>query len=399
LAKVIRLKPEDAQAHYQLATVYLLKKADGLRRQELSEALRLNPSLLRARVELADSLLSAHAPKVALDLMNGVPPDQSKLLPVVLMRNWSLLSEGNYTEARKGITEALSRSRTPESVLQEGVLRMNQRDFSGARTDLEEVFKSTPEDMRAIQALANSYFLEKKDKAGIDRVRTLAAAQPASAALQAYLGQLLLLAGDRAGARAAFEATKKINPSYDPADVGLAMLDSSEGKLDSARRILLPLTTRKDPNSLAALRLGMIEEAAHDYPAAIGAYKKAADARVTDWVPLNNLANCLIVVGQYDEALKYAQQAKELAPTSPFVADTIGWAFYNKGMYGAAVKQLQEFKNDQMPLRRYHLAMAYFKSGDLASGRTTLDTALKMEPANPEAVEAQKVAEEASRKR
>jgi tetratricopeptide (TPR) repeat protein len=312
------------------------------------------------------------------------------------MRNWVLLSAGNLEDARKGIAGGLARSKAPEFMLQDGVLKISQRDFAGGRASLEELLKEKPDDFRALQALANSYFAEKKDAAGLAIVRLHAGQNPNSALFQSYLGQLLLFSGDRPGARAAFEAAQKADPTYQPSEVGLAMLDSAEGKLDSARQTLRRLTGQKNPNSLAALRLGMLEEAAKNYGPAADAYKIAVEARPTDWVPLNNLANVLMALGRYNEALQYAQHAKELAPANPLVTDTIGWAFYNMKMYGAAVQQLETLKNDKSADSRYRLAMAYFKNGDIAQGQSTLANAAKLDPANPQAAMAQQVAEEAT---
>ena len=200
-------------------------------------------------------------------------------------------------------------------------------------------------------------------------MKAYAGTQPGSAPMQGYLGEVLLTAGDATGARTAFLASKNADPNFQPADVGLALLDSKEGNLDSARQTLRRLIDGKRSNSLAAVRLAMIEESAHNYLAAIAAFKTALETRTNDWVSLNDLAYCLILTGHADDALKYAQQAKEIAPDDPSVSDTLGWAFYNKGMYDAAVRQLEPLKNDPAAAHRYHLAMAYFKRGDVVRGR------------------------------
>src|SRR6185437_3345762 len=202
---------------------------------------------LRARAESRSGFDERHA------------PGEKSLLPAILMRNWVLLSAGNFAESRQAIALALAHSNTPELLLQDGIIKLNQREFAAARKDFEEVLKKTPEDMRALQELANSYFLEKKDSEGIARIKAQVARVPGSAPFQAYLGQILLLKDDHAGAKGAFEAAKKDDPGYEPADVGLALLDSIEGNIDSARRILQALADQKKPNSLATLRLGMLE--------------------------------------------------------------------------------------------------------------------------------------------
>ena len=103
-------------------------------------------------------------------------------------------------------------------------------------------------------------------------------------------------------------------------------------------------------------------------------------------IAFNALAYLLAENKQPDEALKYAQKAWELAPDNPAVEDTLGWAYYQQGMYPLAVVQLEAATAKQgTAVRKYHLAMAYLKAGKPDRGRQTLDAALKMDPKLPEA--------------
>ena len=84
---------------------------------------------------------------------------------------------------------------------------------------------------------------------------------------------------------------------------------------------------------------------------------------------------------QPDEALKYAQQAGELAPDSPAVQDTLGWAYYGKGDYEPAIRYLKNaVEKDGTPRRKYHLGMAYLKAGDRELGQKMLKAALETDP-------------------
>ena len=120
VTKLFTLRPNDARVRYLLSRVYKLRNRESLRRQELSEALRLDPSLLAIRIELADTL--ATAPQSALDLMNATPEQQRHSLSAIAMRNWALLASRDFVEARKGIEEGLAQSKTPELMLQGAVL-------------------------------------------------------------------------------------------------------------------------------------------------------------------------------------------------------------------------------------------------------------------------------------
>lgn len=81
-----------------------------------------------------------------------------------------------------------------------------------------------------------------------------------------------------------------------------------------------------------------------------------------------------------------------MAPDRPAYSDTLGWALYRKGLYTSAIQYLKRAAIDKTdPVWTYHLAMAYAKSGDLASGRRTLRVALQQDPHVPEAELAQQM--------
>ncbi len=46
--------------------------------------------------------------------------------------------------------------------------------------------------------------------------------------------------------------------------------------------------------------------------------------------------------GNIDVAMSLAQIARRGMPDSPDAADTLGWVYYQKGVYGSAISMLQE---------------------------------------------------------
>ena len=62
-------------------------------------------------------------------------------------------------------------------------------------------------------------------------------------------------------------------------------------------------------------------------------------------------------------------------------------------------RHIDPCKGGGTALRRYHLAMAYLKNGDLERGRQTLEAAFKMDPNLPEAQAARQLLAEATQSR
>lgn len=382
---VLRYSPEAAEPHVILAHLYEARGKTLSQRQELNEALRRNPGLMSVRLDLARLLVASKAATTALEVLDQAPESQQHAIPVIVERNWALLAVNRRDEARQGVADGLTSVRAPDLLLQDAALKMGDRNYSAARASLAEVLQQNPADLRALGALVQIYDVQNQHAAAVKMVREYAARQR-SAPLQNFLGELSLRDKKPDEARAAFLAAKAADPAFRPADLALARMDIAEGKLAPARQRLESLLARRQADAELWLYMGWLENAEKNYPRALDSFRKAVDADSQNVVALNNLAYLLAVhTDQLDEALRYAQQVKELAPANKGVDDTIGWVYFRKGLYQAAVKYLESaIRGESDPVIRYHLAMAYLKTGD-RRGPSTLLEALKQAPDLPEA--------------
>jgi tetratricopeptide (TPR) repeat protein len=207
------------------------------------------------------------------------------------------------------------------------------------------------------------------------------------------LGEVLEANGRSDEARQAFLVAKAANPEFVTADLSLAELDVKAGRLDSARATLSTILSANPANTRAQFALGRVEAAKGNHAAAIQQYRKILEAEPSNVPALNNLASELGSHGDnLTEALQIAEKAKELAPYSADVSDTLGWLFYEKGLYALSLIQLERAVALQdSALYQAHLAMAYIKSGDRDRGRAALERAQKQSPSLPEVREAQEL--------
>ena len=136
--------------------------------------MRLNPTLLGARMELAQSYIAAKSAQAALDVMDQTPGEQKQLVSAIVERNWALYALGYNAELRKGIDRGLALGKTPDLLVQDGLLRQRQGDFSGARSAWEEALQRNPEDVRAVEDLAKSYAVQNQMAKAVDIVRRYA---------------------------------------------------------------------------------------------------------------------------------------------------------------------------------------------------------------------------------
>jgi tetratricopeptide (TPR) repeat protein len=381
LRQVLHFKSDSGEAHFALARLYAATRSPLLQRQELNEAVRLNPRLVPARAELVATLLRERNAASALDVINQTPADQRNLLPVVVSRIWAMLFSGDEAGARKELDAGLAVARVPDLLLPDASLKMAHKDYAGAQAAVEEILRQNPVDLRALRLLLDNFSAQKKDPEAERRLTALASQQPKSAPIQQLLGEWMLKHGKPDQARLAFQAAKTADPRYVNAYISLAALDLAQNNPGSARQNLNAVLSADAKNEAARLMLADLEMKAGNTAAAIEHLRAVADTDDKNVMALNNLAY-LLAKTDPDGALKYAQRADEIAPDTPAIEDTLGWVYYRKGLYDNALTHLKiAVEKGGTPRRQFHLGMAYVKAGNPATGRQIVATALKSDPA------------------
>jgi len=380
LNQAISYRHESPEPHYLLARVYETKRNIPKAQHEFGEALHLSPRYVPARVALAQLLMRTNQAQSALNLLNDCPQDQRRLQVIVIQRAWALLDTGGIDAARITIDPVLAVSRVPEALLVDGTIRFASKDYAGARSSAEEVLRTKPDDLRALNLLFRTYLSQKQIPAGIQALREWANRSPGSAPVQSLLGDMLLAAQLRDQARAAFAAAIADDPNYHPALLTVAEMDISDGKVDRARPVLDRLSAQRDVT--ATLMLADLELRFGSQDTAIAYFRKAVDADPTNVGALNNLAYLLVEHAHaVDEGMKFARRAQQLAPESASTNDTLGWAYFREGDYTTALSYLSRaVENGPTPEEKYHLAAAYIKTGDAGRGKQLMEAAMKEDP-------------------
>jgi tetratricopeptide (TPR) repeat protein len=392
LNQVLHFHPDSAEAHYLLAQIHESRGDRARQIAELNEALHYNQALLPGRVALAQLLALSGSPSAALEMLNSAPKEQSQSLILVLERNLAYYASGNQQGFREGVAQALRLGRVPDTLLQDVVVKLADRDYVGARASADEALKQNPDNIRALRAKAFSYTAQNQPKEAsrflIDYVE-----QAKSAAVGQFVGQWLWLEGNHAQARAAWTRAKLLDPQYVPTDLALAQADLAEARISDARATLSKVVAADAGNFPGHVLLAVTESRANNFDLAIAHYREALQLQPHNGEVLNNLAYLLAdKANRMDEALVYAQQAVEAMPGNPDAAGTLGWIFYRQGLYQEAQRQLQRAAaqdrhsiDPNAVIRRYHLAMVCSKLGDYQKASELLAQALQQNPNLPEA--------------
>ena len=379
LQTVIHFSPQSAEAHYGLAKVAAVRGATLVQRQELTDVLKADPNLLSARIDLSGLLRQGDA-KAALDLLDSAPASQKQVPDYLVERNWVLMAAGQKSDLRRSLDETKAIAGLPVVMFQDAVLRVSQKDLPGARSVLDALLKREPDNTFAVELLANTYAVQGNIHQALAAVQKCAAQRPDSPFLLNILGEWSAKAGEKEQARKAFSAAVTANPDYLPPRLGLADLDVLSGNLPAARATLQDVLLKQPASTLARVRLGALEQQSGNHSAAREQFGAVAKAEPGNAAALNGLAFNLSFENP-DEAMKYAQNAVELAPEEPSIVDTLGWVYYRKGLYENALRYFERSVRKQATAgNRYHLALAYAKTGNAKLARENMDAALKLDP-------------------
>jgi tetratricopeptide (TPR) repeat protein len=373
------IKAFSPQLSYQESRIFGARGETARQGDLLAEALRSNPRLLSARLELSRVLIGAGNAREALTILDQAVPIEKRTVEFAFYRNMALMSVGDWTEARKSVDAALSVVRSPRFLYQDALLRTRSHDLVGARQSLESAFQLAPTDPFTLNLLGDVMRQQGETGKYITLLRAAVAKDPGSALLQNTLGKQLASQGELTGARSAFAAARA-GGDVAEADIELAALDIQAGAVADAKQRLLELVKTHD-SARARMMLAEIESRKGSADTVIQDYLKALQLEPANVPAMNNLADFLSRQNKYEDAVFWAQKALALAPASPVVADTLGWIYYREGKYDVALPYLEKSLREQdRPVAHYHFAAALLRAGDPARGKREFETALKQDP-------------------
>ena len=389
--RVLHINSNSAEAHYALARVAAARGESLLQHQHLDQALQIDPTLLPARVELSRGLLRLKDASSALQVLDHAPPDQRALPVYIAARNWVLLALDRNADLRAGIDRGLAIAPTPVLRYQDAILRMNQKDYAGARTVLGALLKDYPESTSSLDLMAQTYSLQGQMGQALSTINDHVVARPNSAQLKYLSGVWQLKAKQPGTARQAFAEALVLDPAFLPPALLLAEMRIADSEWSVARRQLQDILARNPNHVRAEFLIGLVEERSGNVHEAISAYRKVVARNPKHEEALNNLA-FLLASEDVDEALKYAETALEISPENPATQDTIGWVYYRKGHYARALSYLKgAVATEPTALRRCHLGLAYAKTGDVDQARSNLNAAVQQDLNLGDLVTAEKV--------
>ncbi len=256
-------------------------------------------------------------------------------------------------------------------------------NLSKAEQMVQAELKRDPASLPALEVLVNVYIRDGRTQEAARRLSALVEQSPQIAGLQFLLARVYFEQKDLAKAEASARQALVLDPQIPNVHAMLAAIDSARGLRDEAVKEF-KAELEAHPNSTSNYRaLAAMYNMDGRWQEQIGTLEKARTVDPSSPYVKNDLAYLYLEHGRDPNvALSMAQEAKRALPDSPFIADTLGWAFYKVGSYEPAITQLS-MATQKVPDKaayQYHLGMAYLGAGRLGPAAQSLQRALKIDP-------------------
>jgi tetratricopeptide (TPR) repeat protein len=395
LQKALQNDSQNAVAHYQLGMAFAQQHDLRRAESEWREAARIKPDLTEAQRSIAALEMSRGDIDAVIQTAQQIITAQPYSADGYLFKGAADIARQKYADAQQDAEMAMQRApNSPAPYIQLGSIQLAQKHFAEAEKFFQQALDKDPASSDGLSGLMNTYIAEKQMPKALAAVNNQIAKVPNNSNFYDLLGTALFNGSkDLAGAETALRKAIELDKNNADALEKLGKVQVQRGSADQAIA-LYQQSIKDNPGDVRFYILaGELYESKQNWDQAKSMYEQALKISPDHPLASNNLAYVILEQGgNIDVALGMAQTARRGMPNSPNAADTLGWAYYQKGIYQSAVSQFQEAirlneKNGQPDDAEvhYHLGLAYEKLNQNGLARQHLEKAVKLSPNNADA--------------
>jgi len=390
LQAAVKSDPQSGLAHFQLGAALDQQGNAAQAAAEWHEAARLQPDLVEVQRALANLALR-QGDMAALEQAAGqIVQLQPASAEGYVLRAVSFINRKQFAAAEADIHKAIEIA--PQSAagyVQLGNLELAQKKYDEAEKAYAEALGHDADSADALSGLMNAELAQKHVDQAIAAARAQIAKSPNNSAFSDLLGTALFNnKNDLGGAETALRKSLELDSTNSDALVKLGQVLKARGSVDEAIALYQHFLQENPRATNFYILTGELYETKQDWPHARQMYQKALDLSPDNALAANNLASVLLKQGgNLDAAMSLAQTARRGMPDSPDAADTLGWVYYQKGLYPSAIDLFEQAlslagnnRNFDAVTTHYHLGLAYQKSGKNALARQQFEHVLSVDP-------------------
>ncbi len=388
LQGLVSKNPTNPVYRFQLARALLAKGQPDQAKTHLEEALRLRANLTGAKILLAQIYTGKRDFARALQLADDVLAQEKNNLSAHLIRSGALLGMGERTRAKAELQEIVRTvPNSADAQYQLGLIDYAEGNFKDATAAFSALRQANPADARGMIGLVETEMAQRNFPRAEQMVQDELKKDPDRLDFRVALGNILARAGEYDEAIKQFQYLVGKDPRSADYRVKLAEVYRLKGDVNSAIDNFRKASAISPNNPVPLVRVAMLLDGLGRRSEAKPVYEQILRLEPDNPVALNNLAYIKAEEGtDLDQALAYAQRAKQKVPNDANISDTLGWIYIKKNLSDDAVRIFQEIvtKDPKNAGYRYHLAMALFQKGDRPTARKQCEQALQNNPSKDE---------------
>jgi tetratricopeptide (TPR) repeat protein len=399
LEAMLEQAPNNPLIHYNLGRAFLSRHNPEQARVHFAQAIRSDGKLIPPRLAEAEIELSAGEFGRGVTSAEQILALDSKNAEAMLIRAVGLSQMGKLDEARAGFEFLLAMyPRYDQALLQFGNFYATEKKPKEAEALYRKSFEANPGNLGGLVAIVRSLLVKNQTGEALKTIKAAMVKYPNRPDLEVLQAETEMNAGQVDVAISQYQALLK-KQEKDPRAVGdlhfrLADCYKRQGNLQNAIAQLEQARSLMPNTSPVLHNLGVIYDMLGQKAKAKTFYEASLKLNGNDPTVLNNLAFYMAENGgDLDQALTYAQRARQKMPHDLAFVDTVGVIYLKKNLVDNALDILQDLvdKKPNEPAFHLHLAEAFLRKGDTAKGRQELKTALADRPSAEEAATIQQL--------
>jgi tetratricopeptide (TPR) repeat protein len=393
LEGALRIAPNHPDAHFKLGRAMLASQQPERARYQFTEAIRWAPGNNAARLALAQIELDAGEYGKAVIAAEESLANQPKDLNAHLIRSVGLRGMKKFDESRAELNAILAVApKDAEAMFQLGAVEQGVGNAKGAEAYYRKAYETNPANLQGLLALSRLAIAQEQPDRALKVIQAEIRKSPERPDLHLALASTAqrLQRLEVATSELEWLATKVQPNSVQYAEVEARLAECSvlRKDLQSALRQIEVARKLQPDNPLVLRDLGLIYDSLGRRKEARQLYDASLRLNEDDGVVLNNLAYLIAENGgDLDQALTFAQRARQKIPNQLRFIDTIGWIYFKKNLPDNALEVFEDLvrKKPDEPTFRYHLALVLLQKGQTLRAKQELQAALASHPSVEEA--------------
>lgn len=388
LQSLVSRTPENAVIRYNLAKAYHNRGDLDAARIQYAEAVKRSPRLTAAHIGAGEASLQKRDFARAIASAEEVLKYEPKNLAARVIKVNALTNSGNLRQARSDLTAYLQETPDlPDLKFQMAIVDFLDSRYRESEATFRDLYSRYPSDIRLTYAIAELMLRTNRQSEGLKLIQDALAKDPANRNLKLAVANTALRIDQLELADRVLRellAAEGKNP-----DLYLRYGETlrRRGQVQQAVEALRKARELAPTNPAVNLQLAMTLDVLGSKTESLPLYEAVIKVEPDNLIALNNIAFMYAETDRdLDMALTYAQRARQRAPNSEDVADTLAWVYIKKKLNDNAVTILREItaRQPRNPTYHFHLGVAMSQKGNKPAAKQSLQTAISLKPSRDE---------------